>query len=164
MMVPRADRMTTLSERAWRWVRSQSGLVQVCLWLLLFWLLIPVLIWKSRLSSQQKIRLSAAFAVAIVVAGVASASQSEFEAPHGGTGLWVPIRLFNQATREPLRQLLLHASAPPRPPRSRRPLRPSQRLPPPPARAPRRLPPRTWPTLSRSSTGTRSMSPTSVRS
>lgn len=54
-------------EKLWRSLRALPGSAQVVAWLLLWWALVPLLIWKSSWSLRWKAGLTAAFLIALVL-------------------------------------------------------------------------------------------------
>lgn len=56
------------SEQIWRWFRNRHVAIQVIGWLVFWWLLLPVLIWRTAWNTKVKLALSAPFALFVLSA------------------------------------------------------------------------------------------------
>jgi hypothetical protein len=54
------------SEQFWRWFRQRHAALQIIGWLAFWWLLLPVLIWRTGWDTRLKLVLSAPFALCVI--------------------------------------------------------------------------------------------------
>jgi hypothetical protein len=65
---PYAASSPQYSEQIWRWFRERHAAIQVIGWLACWWLLLPLLIWRTALNTKLKLALTAPVAVVVLAA------------------------------------------------------------------------------------------------